>query len=264
MKQVYPKISIVTPSYNQAKFIEVAIKSVMEQGYSNFEHIIFDNCSTDGTVDLLKKYPHLIWVSEPDGGQSDALNKGFKAATGEFVGWLNADDRYLPGCFDSVVKTFRERPESDILYGDFRWIDEKGSLIKLRREIDFDLFTFKYLHVTYIPSTATFLKRKVFENKNFLDTDYKLANDFELFLRLALKGYKFTHLHSFLADFRWHPESKSVLNEMKQIKEKEQALFLHDKFMQKVYPSIRPAVRFLFMFLARAKRFLFKTIQAVN
>jgi GT2 family glycosyltransferase len=108
------------------------------------------------------------------------------------------------------------------------------------------------------------LKRKVFEDKNFLDTDYKLANDFELFLRLALKGYRFTHLRSFLADFRWHSESKSELNKNKQIEEKEIALLLHDKFMQKVYPPICPAVRFLFMLLARAKRFLFKTIQAVS
>jgi hypothetical protein len=143
-------------------------------------------------------------------------------------------------------------------------VGANGDLIKLRREINFDLFIFKYLHVTYIPSTATFLKRIIFEENNFLDVDYKLANDFELFLRLALRGYKFMHLASFLADFRWHPESKSELYKKKQIKEKDTALFLHDKVMQKVYRPIRPIVRFLFMLAARLKRALFKTIQLVS
>jgi glycosyltransferase involved in cell wall biosynthesis len=260
MTQTYPKISIVTPSYNQAKFLDDAIKSVIDQGYPNFEHIIFDNCSTDGTTELLKKYPHLIWISERDQGQSDALNKGLRRATGEFVGWLNADDRYLPDCFYSVTKTLQAHPECDILYGDYRWVDKNGDLIKLRREIDFDLFIFKYLHVTYIPSTATFFRRDIFKENNFLNTDYKLANDFELFLRLALKGYHFNHLGLFLADYRWHPESKSELNKNRQIKEKEKALFSHDKVMQKVFQPFRPSVRFLFMLAARLKRAYIKTV----
>ena len=263
MIQIYPKISIVTPSYNQAKFLEQAIRSVIDQNYPNFEHIIFDNCSTDGSVDILKKYPHLIWISEPDQGQSDALNKGFRKASGEFVGWLNADDRYMPNCFYSVVRTFEDRPGYDLLYGNYRWIDENGNLIKLRREIDFDLFIFKYLHVTYIPSTTTFFKRAIFDENNFLNIDYKLANDFELFLRLALKRYRFIHLGLFLADYRWHAQSKSELNKDRQIKEKEEALLLHDKAMQKVYQPIRPVVRFLFMLAARTKRALYKTINFI-
>ena len=260
MTQAYTKISIVTPSYNQAKFLDQAIRSVIDQNYPNFEHIIFDNCSTDGTLNILKKYPHLIWISEPDQGQSDALNKGFRKATGEFVGWLNADDRYLPNCFSSVIKTLQGHSECDVLYGDYRWIDEKGDLIKFRREIDFDLFIFKYLHVTYIPSTATFFKRDIFEEDNFLDTNYKLANDFELFLKLASKGYRFMHLGAFLADYRWHAESKSELNKNRQIREKEKALILHDKVMQKMYKPILPAVRFLFMLAARTKRAFLKLL----
>lgn len=260
LNQHYPKISIITPSYNQAKFIIEAIKSVSEQGYPNFEHIIFDNCSTDGTIDILKKYSHLIWFSEPDQGQSDALNKGFKIAAGELVGWLNADDRYLPNCFNFVIKTFQEHPKCDILYGDYRWVDEKDNLIKFRREIDFDLFIFKYLHVTYVPSTATFFRRKIFEDNNFLKIKYRLANDFEFFLRLALKNYHFMHIRSFLADFRWHPESKSNLNKNEQIEEKEEALLLHDKVMRNIYYPIRPAVRSIFMLAARIKRVLLKLL----
>lgn len=260
MTRDYPKISIVTASYNQAGFIDEAIKSVVNQNYPNFEHIIFDNCSTDGTIDILTKYRHIIWSSEPDNGQSDALNKGFRKATGEIIGWLNADDLYLPNCFYSVANSFKEHPESDVLYGDFRWIGPEGRLIKPRREIDFDLFIFKYLHVTYIPSTATFFRRKVFQDNNFLGVNYKLANDFEFFLRLALKNYRFIHLRSFLADFRWHPESKSNLNKNKQIREKEEALLQHDQVMQKIYQPLRPAVRILFMLAARGKRVLLKVI----
>ena len=94
-----PKISIVTPSYNSAKFIEDCIQSVLKQNYPNFEHIVIDGGSTDGTVEILKQYPHLKWISEPDEGQSDALNKGFKMAEGDILGWLNADDVYLKNVF---------------------------------------------------------------------------------------------------------------------------------------------------------------------
>lgn len=263
MNRSYPKISIITPSFNQAKFIDEAIKSVINQNYPNFEHIIIDNCSADGTIDILKKYPHLSWISEPDKGQSDALNKGFRKATGEFIGWLNADDTYLPDCFYSIVKILEEHPESDVVYGDYRWVDQKGDLIKHRREIDFDLFIFKYLHVTYIPSTATFFRSYIFKEVNFLDVNYELANDFELFLRIALKGHRFIHMRSFLADFRWHPESKSKLYTDKQIREREKALLLHDKVIQKIYQPIRPTIRVLFMLVARVKRALLKTINLV-
>ena len=96
------KISIVSPSFNQGQYIEEAIQSVLNQGYENFEHIIIDACSTDNTLEILKKYSHLKWISEPDEGQSDALNKGFKLATGDIIGWLNVDDIYLSNTFKDV------------------------------------------------------------------------------------------------------------------------------------------------------------------
>ncbi len=156
MDRTYPKISIVTPSFNQGKFIDSAIQSVLQQNYSNFEHIILDNCSTDRTVEILQQYPHLIWQSKPDRGQSDALNQGFRMATGDIIGWLNADDLYLPECFNKIASSFASCPESDVAYGDYRWIDEQGNIIQFRKELDFDFFILKYLHVLYIPSTSTF------------------------------------------------------------------------------------------------------------
>jgi glycosyltransferase involved in cell wall biosynthesis len=260
MAHYYPKISIITPSYNQAEFIEKAIISVIDQHYPNYEHIIFDNCSTDSTTDVLSKYPHLIWTSERDNGQSDALNKGFKKANGEIIGWLNADDLYLPGCFLTVVKGFKEHPESSVVYGDYRWINEKGELMKFRREIDFDLFIFKYLHFTYVPSAASFFKERVFKDGNFLNTAYELSMDYEFFLRIALKGYRFTHLKSILADFRWHPQSKSTLFSSKQFLEREKVLLLHDQLLQGIYRPIQPAIRTVFLGAARIKRLILKII----
>jgi glycosyltransferase involved in cell wall biosynthesis len=129
------KISVITPSLNQGKYIEECILSVLNQGYDNFDHIIIDGGSTDNTLTVLRKYKHLIWVSEPDEGQSDAINKGFKMASGEIIGWLNADDRYLPGTFHSVAEYMSRWPDVDLIYGDYRWIDAEGRVIKLRKEI---------------------------------------------------------------------------------------------------------------------------------
>jgi glycosyltransferase involved in cell wall biosynthesis len=107
-KNSFPKISIVTPTYNQGQFIEHNIKSVINQKYPNYEHIIIDNCSTDQTIKILKKYPHLKWVSEKDKGQSDALNKGYEMDTGEIMSWKNADDYYLHSSFHVAVDHLRK------------------------------------------------------------------------------------------------------------------------------------------------------------
>lgn len=220
-----PRISIVTPSFNQAQFVTECLDSVTLQGYGSVEHIVADGVSTDGTVELLKRYSmetsheHLKWVSEPDQGQSDALNKGFRMATGEIVGWLNSDDRYRPGCFQAVVEAFERNPEVDVLYGDYTWVDENGRVLKIRREIEFSQFVLSYHRVLYIPTTATFFRRRIFDEGNFVDTRYHYAMDYEYFLRLAHKGYRFKHIAGLLADFRWHSSSKTGAHPEKQLAE---------------------------------------------
>ena len=260
MDRTYPKISIVTPSYNQGEFIESAIQSVLSQNYPNFEHIILDNCSTDRTVEILQQYPHLIWKSQPDKGQSDALNQGFRMATGDIIGWLNADDLYLPQCFEKIAATFADS-QGDLVYGDYRWIDEHGKIIQLRQELDFDWFVLKYLHVLYIPSTTTFFKRKIFEEENFLDTSLKYSMDYEFFLRLARQNYKFVHINAYLADFRWHENNKSVIAEQKQQEEKREALLRHDRFLAKIPVRIQSVVRNILELLARGKRYWLKGLK---
>lgn len=258
MNNKYPKISIVTPSYNQGQFIELAIKSVLEQDYPNFEHIILDNCSTDETIGILKKYPHLVWKSQPDRGQSHALNQGFGMATGDIIGWLNADDQYLPGCFNKVTESFARHPETDIAYGDYYWINQEGKIIQSRKELDFDIFLLKYLHVLYIPSTSTFFDRKIFQENNFLDTSLEYSMDYEFFLRLAYKQYKFTHINAHLASFRWHQHNKSMIATKEQLEEKNLALLRYDRFLQQVPSGVDSIMLKILELLARVKRYSIK------
>ena len=117
------KFSVITPSFNNAQYIEQTIKSVLEQNYPNFEHIVIDGGSTDGTVEILKKHSHLKWVSEKDEGQADALNKGFRMATGDIIAWINSDDWYEPNIFGNIAEWFERNPDKNIVMGDCNLID---------------------------------------------------------------------------------------------------------------------------------------------
>ncbi|WP_225318058.1 glycosyltransferase family 2 protein [Flavobacterium luteum] len=208
------KISIVTPSFNQGKFIEDAIESVLIQDYANFEHIIIDGCSTDNTIEVLKKYPHLIWVSEKDEGQSDALNKGFKKATGNIIGWLNSDDMYLPNTFKNVVHELTDM-HVDAVYGNYKFIDSNG---KITREL-VTQNSKKWMSVFYcfIPSTTFFFKRKIIDQGIFIDKSFHIAMDKEFFSHIYNLGFKIKKVNSFFAHFRWHDNNKSIdTNEVKE------------------------------------------------
>jgi len=209
-----PSISIVTPSLNQGGFLGDALESVRSQSYAACEHLVLDGGSDDETVDLLQSFacmcPSLRWRSGPDGGQSAALNEGFAKASGDVIGWLNADDRYRAGCFEQIAMAFAEYPDIDVLYGDYTFIDPAGNHLALRREIGFNRFILRYHKVLYIPTAAAFFRRRVFAEGNFLSNSLHYAMDLEFFLRLDEAGYKFFHLAKVLADFRIHPSAKST------------------------------------------------------
>lgn len=211
----FPLISIVTPSFNQVSFIDEALESVRLQNAANCEHLVIDGMSTDGTVDLLRKHAtngkqqNMSWISERDRGQSEALNKGFRRANGEIVGWLNSDDRYRAGCFEHVARAFEENPDVDVFYGDYLMVDAIGKVLKIRREIEFSAFVLLYHRILYIPTTATFFRRRVFEEGNWLDETLQYAMDVEFFIRLSKRGYRFKHIPQLLADFRLQPDSKT-------------------------------------------------------
>ena len=208
----YPKISIVTPSYNQGQFLEETIRGVKNQGYTNFEHIVIDGGSTDNTLETLKKYPHLTWVSEPDRGQTHAINKGLHRATGDILAYINSDDTYLPGAFHTVVAFFQRNPEFDMVYGDYNVIDATGHILKRARQIDFDYGMGCCIGFGIIISQpAAFWRRKVLENVGFLNEQFDYAMDAEYWFRIA-QQHNIQHIPASLANFRWHSEAKTTIH----------------------------------------------------
>ena len=224
------KISIVTSSFNQAKYLEECLLSVKQQDHSNVEHIVIDGGSEDGSVEILKKYSampgwsHLRWVSEPDGGQSDALNKGFKLAQGDLIGWLNSDDFYLSNCFRYVADAFQAKPRPDVVYGDYIWIDEVNGTYQVRREIAFSRFVLFHNHVPFILSSGGFfVGRQIIDDGHLLDSSYHYAMDYEYYLRLFRRGYHFCHSPNLMGALRLHGLCKSATHGGRAIEEHERA-----------------------------------------
>ncbi len=197
-----PRISIVTPSLNQVAYIQDAIESVRSQKYPNVEHLVIDGGSTDGTVELLRKYPDVRWLSEPDKGQADAVSKGFQMATGDILGWLNTDDYYLPGAFATVADRFAADPAPDVAYGEIWYVDKQKRFIRHKREHRFDYRVLLY-YDCYIPSAATFYSRRIVDDGVVLSPDFRVCMDYEYFLRLATRGYSFVHIPKPLTAFRY-------------------------------------------------------------
>jgi glycosyltransferase involved in cell wall biosynthesis len=208
-------ISIVTPSFNQGRFIEETLRSVKDQHYSELEQIVVDGASKDETVEILKRYSsapgwgHLRWISEPDHGQSDAVNKGFRMASGDIIGWLNSDDLYEPGSFARISKIFEENPLVDFVYGDYLIIDETGNTLISKKEIDFD-WEIMLCGLNYIAQPNVFFRRRVFDELGYLNDALHYAMDYEFWLRAAAHGFQFRHIPATLAACRWHLASKTV------------------------------------------------------
>lgn len=203
------KISIITVSLNQGRFIEDNIQSVLNQNYPNVEHIIIDAGSTDQTLDILKKYnKYLIWTSEPDKGQSAGLNKGFKKATGEIIGWINSDDRLAPGALYKVAEFFDQNPEEIAVVGDQAILDEEGKILRIIKSRAYD-FDYLLNLAKGITQNSTFFKREVFEKTGYLNEDLHYAMDHDLFIRItAIKTIPY--LPETLAEFRFHADAKTA------------------------------------------------------
>jgi glycosyltransferase involved in cell wall biosynthesis len=205
----WPPVSVVTPSYNQAPFLEATVRSVLLQGYPNIEYIVVDGGSTDDSVAVLRRYePWLAyWVSEPDRGQSDAINKGFARATGDILGWLNSDDLYERNAIARIAKHFADVPACDLVYGRGSTIDEDGSTIAHCDWIrPFDrrlLLTFNF-----ILQPAAFWRRSLWEQAGELDVTSAWAMDWEWLIRATAIG-RADHLPVELALWRIHPGIKT-------------------------------------------------------
>jgi glycosyltransferase involved in cell wall biosynthesis len=207
----WPKISIITPSYNQGEYLEQTIRSVLDQKYPNLEYIIIDGGSTDNSIDIIRKYEKSLdyWVSERDSGQSEALEKGFAKATGEIAAWINSDDYYEEDCFFKVAYAYREKAFA-FFCGSCQMIDQKGNEI---RQLRTEKITYRSL-IRYWkphfcpPQPSLFFKRAVLEELGGFDRSLRYAMDFAIWLK-ASRQYKFQHTPENMSYYRVHPASKT-------------------------------------------------------
>lgn len=202
------RFSVITPSYNQASYLEQTIQSVLDQGYPDLEYIIVDGGSIDGSVEIIREYEkHLAWwVSERDQGQADAVNKGFKRASGDYIGWVNSDDRYEPGALLQAAQALDANPQVGIVYGDVRSIDSHGSTFNIMRYANFGLDGLLCFKI--IGQPGAFLRRMVLEQAGYLDPTYNLLLDPELWIRMAMIA-PILYVPKIWAAARSHPGTKN-------------------------------------------------------
>jgi len=203
-----PSISVLTPSLNQAPFLEEALLSVLGQAYPDLEYRVLDGGSTDGSLEIIRRYQGRLagWRSRPDGGQAAALAEGFAESRGEVLAYLNSDDAYLPGALRAAGEAFAADPDLDLVYGDIVFVDAQG------RPLAIDVLpTFSWedlRRVCVIPQQAAFWRRRAYEGVGGIDPDFHFCMDYDLFLRIAEAG-RVRHLPRLMARFRWHAAAKS-------------------------------------------------------
>jgi glycosyltransferase involved in cell wall biosynthesis len=198
-----PLITVITVVFNGAKTLERTIQSVINQSYDNIEYIIVDGASTDGTLDIIRSYEHAIdyWVSEPDAGIYDAMNKGIALASGDIIGIINSDDRYLPDAVATVAATFVNQPSIGYCYGSLELVDLDGKSCGTARPVPRKLLDRRILRETAIPHPTMFVRRDIYNRYGAFDSRLKLAGDFELIARLHRLGVAGSELPATLAEF---------------------------------------------------------------
>jgi glycosyltransferase involved in cell wall biosynthesis len=206
-----PKISVITPSFNQAQFLERTIRSVLDQDYPNLEYIIIDGGSTDGSVDVIRRYADRLtyWVSEKDSGQSQAINKGLMRATGDWLAWQNSDDIFYPGTFSQFAECASRSPGAGLIIGDMNMIDVHDQVL---RDI-------KYVRPTYgamlaegmvLANQAAFWRRELHQQLGYLREDLHFVFDFEWFLRILKSGVRAEHVREMWGGLRIHQATKTA------------------------------------------------------
>jgi glycosyltransferase involved in cell wall biosynthesis len=206
-------VSIITPSYNQGRYLERTIRSVLEQRRP-FEYLVMDGGSRDESVEILQRYSaELQWVSEPDRGQADAVNKGLARATGEIIGWLNSDDIFYPGAVAAAVDFLMRRPDIDVVYGNGNHIDEQDRVIEPYPTEDWDFERLK--ERCFLCQPAVFFRRRLVDRFGPLGVHWRYALDYEYWLRLGKSGVRFARLGALLAGSRLHPDTKTLGSRVK-------------------------------------------------
>lgn len=253
------RISIITPSFNQAAFIEQTIKSVLSQKYPNLEYWVIDGGSKDGTIDILKRHSHkLKWVSQRDSGQTNAINKGLQKVNGDVVGYLNSDDLLTKDSLKTIASYFSKK-NVDWLIGDYQIIDEKGMQIKKQQFIEvYKRFLLKNYSIknlirfnNFIPQPSTFWSKKALKTAGLLDESLVYAMDYEYWLRLASCGFEPLIVGDLLSRFRLHHESKSGSQRQKMLTEAYQVIsrYTHKPFDRATHALHAYLMRFIYQFV---------------
>jgi glycosyltransferase involved in cell wall biosynthesis len=213
MKKALPTISLVTCSYQQARFLDATMRSVLGQQYPALEYMVIDGGSTDGSRAIIERHADALawWVSEPDRGQSDALIKGFERATGDVCGWLCSDDLLLPGALHRVGAFFRDHPQVQAVYGDSIWIDVNGEPIRPKREMGFNRFVFLHDH-NYVPQPSMFWRRSLYQAVGGLRQHFDIAMDNDLWERFSART-RIVHMPCYLSCMRYYAEQKTSADE---------------------------------------------------
>jgi len=254
----WPRLSIVTPSYNQAQFLETTIQRVLSQDYPNLEYMIVDGGSTDGSVEIIHRYQDRLayWVSEPDKGQTDAINKGFLRATGDIVTWLNSDDYYLPGTLHRVADHFVRCPDVECVYGDLHIVDEQGGLFYVSKSMPYHYRTMLY-GGAYVPQPASFYRRRAIARVGYLYHTLHHTMDVEYFIRFGKNGVRFSHMDEPLTCFRIHSMNKTqerarFTRELRQVTSRYTRRYSHNERVQLLILDLLQAIFRLRSFATRA------------
>jgi glycosyltransferase involved in cell wall biosynthesis len=205
-----PLVTIITPSFNQAPYLEETINSVLGQVYPNIEYIIMDGGSTDGSVEIIKRYQDKLayWISEKDRGQTDAINKGFARAKGEILAWINSDDTLLPNAVEEAVQFMNENPDIGLVYGDTHYIDEHSKVIGRFPAAQTDLARLRRGYV-HIPQQASFFRKSIWDQVSPLDPEFFFAMDYDLWVRIAQIA-EIRYFPRQWSNFRLHRGAKSI------------------------------------------------------
>lgn len=204
------RITVVTPSFNQAAFLEQTLRSVLDQGYPDLEYIVIDGGSSDGSTAILDRYASRLSYlqSKPDGGQTDALIQGFERATGDILAWLNSDDAYEPGALAEAAAHFERHPDDRFIFGDATWIDREGAILRRKREMPFNRFIWLRTH-NYIPQPSAFWRRSLYQEVGGLDRTFDLAMDADLWIRFAERTRP-CHVPRLWSQMRYYPDQKNI------------------------------------------------------
>jgi glycosyltransferase involved in cell wall biosynthesis len=251
-----PKITVVTPSYNQGKFLRETIESVINQNYPNLEYFIIDGGSTDESVDIIREYEDQIdwWVSEKDKGQSDAINKGFRKASGELLCWVNSDDILLPGCLQEVGSSYLEHGKPELIHSNFIYIDQNSlvaRMIRIPRQTRF----FMNRGVWSVSAPSSFFSNKLLGEIGYLNVDYHISMDLDIWMKMIKKGARIHYIPKYLGAFRRHQDSKTL--KLLKLRKKRDESSEHTRIFDDALPGVSQRNRKLW-------RLVWKLYQMIN